>query len=346
MSNPAPVLATLPLAPHGGPDGAAPPTLDFSVNSNPFGPPPDLMARLRDVDLASYPDPTYREARAAAAAFHGVSADNIVLGGAADIIYRLAACYLDGSRRVVIAAPTFGEYARASLLHRASVHYCPVYGKDRDPDTDAPLRAVRDSAPTLVWLCQPNNPTGHAWRSDALFQIAQGCEAAGALLVIDAAYLELSGAHPGLPESAVQLVPPTKTFALAGLRAGYAVAPPHVAEVLRRSAPPWPVSNPAQAAVSWCRSPAGAAFVVQTVPGLLELRRALQRDISAHGLDVWESASCFFLLESSDPALAREARAAGFRLRDTGDLGLPGCVRIAAQTRPANEALLARLRGR
>lgn len=338
---PEPVLKSLPYAPHGGPDGSGERLLDFSVNSNPFGPPPGLLDYLREVDISSYPDPTYAEARTAAAGYHGVSPEHIVPGGAAELIYRLCACYLNAGRTALAAAPTFGEYARAAQLHGAAVQLCPVYSSGTEPDAQLLIQAVRETRPTLVWVCHPNNPTGHAWSAEALAEIAAACQRRDALLVIDAAYLELSDATPNLPESAVTLCPLTKTFAIAGLRTGYAVCRAEVAEVLHRAAPPWPVSSPAAAAVSWCRSPAGTAFVVETVPELLRLRATFQTSLRRLGFAVWEGRSSFFLAQVGDAAaFAARAREAGFRVRDASSLGLPGCVRLAAQREADNATFL------
>lgn len=338
---PEPVLSPPPYAAHGGPNGSAPPRFDFSVNSNPFGPPGELLERLQEVDLSHYPDPGYREARAAAAAHHGVPPERVVVGGAADLSYRLSACYLKPGRGVLIAAPSFGEYARAARLHGASVHLCTVYAKGQEPDADALVRAVRDLHPTLVWVCQPNNPTGHLWSADALAEIATACRQRDALLVVDAAYLELSRAAQAPLGGAVTLIPLTKSFGIAGLRAGYALAPPAVADLLRRAAPPWAVSAPAAAAVRWCRSGAGADFLADTVPTLLELRASLQTRVAALGLEVWGTHSSFFLIEVGDAArVAARAEGAGLRLRDASSFGLPHCVRVAAGREGGNEALL------
>jgi len=317
------------------------PLLDFSVNSNPFGPPPELLDVLKGVDVSSYPDPTGAAARGAAAEFHGVSPERVVPGGAAELIYRLAACYLRPGRGALVASPTFGEYTRAARLYGAEVHTCDVYPKDNAADTAAFVRAVSRTRPTLVWLCGPNNPTGHAWSAEALAEIAATCAGHDALLVVDAAYLELSRAETSLPGDAVHLFPLTKTFHIAGLRAGYAHAPPGVAEVLRRAAPPWPVSTPAEAAVRWCRSGAGRAFVEQTVPELLALRRAFQEGLRALGFEVWASTTSFFLTEVGDArAFAARAREAGFRVRDASSFGLPGCIRLATRTQGDNERFL------
>lgn len=338
---PDPVLTPLPYAAHGGPNGSAPPRFDLSVNSNPFGPPRALLEHLREVDLSRYPDPSYWEARATAAAHHGVSPERVVVGGAADLVYRLSACYLGPGRGVLIAAPSFGEYARAARLHGAGAHLCPVYAKGREPDTDALVRAVRDLHPTLVWIGQPNNPTGHRWSADALAAIADACRQRDALLVVDAAYLELSRATLTPLAGAVTLLPLTKSFGIAGLRAGYALAPPEVADLLRRAAPPWSVSSPAAEAVAWCRSESGGAFLADTVPPLLELRASLQARVAALGLEVWETHSSFFLIEVGNAAhVAARAEGAGLRLRDASSFGLPSCVRVAAGLEGANDALL------
>ncbi|CAA9587657.1 MAG: L-threonine 3-O-phosphate decarboxylase [uncultured Truepera sp.] len=273
--------------------------------------------------------------------FHGVSPEHIALGGAAELIYRLSACYLEPGRSVLVASPSFGEYGRSARLRGARVRHCDVYAKGTEPTLKPFLRAVQKTRPTLVWLCHPNNPTGHAWTADALAEVAATCREHDALLVIDAAYLELSDATPKLPASAVQLFPLTKTFSVAGLRAGYAVAPPKVAQVLGRAAPPWPVSTLAAATVSWCRSRAGAAFVSETVHEVLRLRNTLQSGLRGLGFVVWEGHSSFFLTEVGDAGVfAARAKGAGFRVRDASSFGLPNCVRLAAQGQEANEKLL------
>lgn len=341
---PEPVLTPPPYAPHGGPDGGLDSrevAFDFSVNSNPFGPPPGLLAHLNTLALAPYPDPAYPAAHAAVAAHHGALPGTVVLGGAAELTYRLSACYLGPGRAALVAAPGFGEYSRAAKLYGAQVHPCNVYARGLEPDADRLIRAVRETRPTLVWLAQPNNPTGHAWSAASLGRVAAACGEHDALLVVDAAYLELSRASPDLPENAVILYPLTKTFAIAGLRAGYALAPPGVAETLRRAAPPWSVSTPAAAATVWCRSDAGRTFVRKTVPELLELRHAFQSGLRNLGFETSDTSSSFFLVEVGDAeTFTAGARDAGFRVRDASSFGLPTCVRLAAGRREDNETFL------
>ena len=168
MPRPNAAIMNTPFDAHGGPDGRVQSLLDFSVNSNPLGPPSALLEKLKQVDLSSYPDPTAHQAKEAAAQKHTRPRSEITLGnGAADLIHRLAACYLNAGSKVIIAAPTFGEYARASRLQGAEVVLVYPY-KEGEPDPQPLLNAITKHRPTLVFVCHPNNPTGHAWAESQL----------------------------------------------------------------------------------------------------------------------------------------------------------------------------------
>lgn len=115
---------------------------------------------------------------------------------------------------------------------------------------------IRGEQPSLVWLCNPNNPTGTWLDRQHLLLVAEACQRTGALLVFDEAYWRFVFPHEAY--STVELVGVTwrwriivlrsltKDFALAGLRLGYAVAPPGVAERLSRQLPSWNVNGVAQ----------------------------------------------------------------------------------------------------
>jgi histidinol-phosphate/aromatic aminotransferase/cobyric acid decarboxylase-like protein len=343
MPEPRASILTTPFDPHGGPDGSGRKLIDFSVNSNPFGPPEGLLEQLAEVDVASYPDPTCREARALAGLYHQLSPKRVTFGnGTAELIHRLAACYLNAGAKAVIATPAFGEYARASRLHGARVVTVDAYTNRPAPDEAALVAAVRRERPTLVWLCHPNNPSGHAWHADQLAKIARACAEVDALLVIDAAYLELSEvADKRLPKSAVQLYSLTKTFCIPGVRAGYALAKEPVIEALERAAPPWQAGAHAQLAARWAFSEDGKRFVQATVPELLALRRGFQGRLRALGYRVEESRANFFLVDVGDAAAFKtEAEGAGFRVREGSSFGLPAMIRLATRKPAANAELI------
>ena len=342
MLEPRAAILHTPLGRHGGPDGEAEPGLDFSVNSNPYGPPAGLLAALREVDVSTYPDPTSRAARAHAAAHHGVGPERVLFGnGSADLIHRLCAAYLRPGDRVLVAGPTFGEYARAALLYGAQVLDVDTYTEREEPDPQPLLEVLETARPTLVWVCQPNNPTGQAWSVASLERLAAACEGTGALLVVDAAYLSMSEVETALPASAVELWSLTKLFCVPGLRVGYAVAPESVITALVHAAPPWQVSSHAQHAAVWSFSDEGRRFVQESVPRLLHERAEFQRGLRALGLTVLPTCTSFFLVGvESAAAFSRKARAARFRVRDGSSFGLPHHLRLATRTPEDNTELL------
>ena len=348
---PDPVIPLTDDDPHGGPDGRTQVAIDFSVNSNPFGPSPELLEHLRYAPIHSYPDPTYAREKRLAARHHQLEASRICFGnGAADLIHRLSRCYLNASRRALVAAPTFGEYARAARLCNATVRHCFPY-RSATPDISAVVKAVQAHAPTLLWLCHPNNPTGHAWRLGDIQKLAETCQEQDTLLVLDLAYsdflvdfLEHPIHHlpPPLPHSAVQLYSLTKSFRMPGVRLGYALAPADVVSVLERSAPPWGVSAHAQSAAGWAFSNTGQAFLRRTLPKLQEVRRDFQEKLRALSLQVQDTTTNYFLVEVGyAPIFKQAALRAGFRVRDCTSFGLPTKVRLAAQQPHENRAFLA-----
>ena len=348
MPRPNAAIINTPFDAHGGPDGRVQRLLDFSVNSNPLGPPAGLLEQLSKVDLSSYPDPTAHQAKEAAAQKHARSRSEITLGnGAADLIHRLAACYLNAGSKVIIAAPTFGEYARASHLQEAKV--VPIYPyREMEPNLEPVLSAIKDHRPTLVFVCHPNNPTGHAWTESQLCELAQVCREKDALLVLDLAYLSLSDApETALPESTMHLYSLTKSFTIPGVRVGYVVAPAEVVQALERSAPPWQTGTHALTAAVWALSPAGDGFLSESVPPVLGERRRFQMALRALELEVLDTLTTFFLCEVGDgTAFKEEAQRSGFRVRDTSSFGLPHHVRLATRRPEENAQLLDWLKAR
>ena len=342
MPEPKAAILNTPFDVHGGPDGRAKTLLDFSVNSNPFGPPVGLLEQLTHTDITTYPDPTARRAKQAAAAKHARSPAQITFGnGTAELIHRLATCYLTPSSTVVIAAPTFGEYLRAVRLQGATgVSVNPYQGLE--PNLEPLITAITQHRPTLVFVCHPNNPTGHAWSAKQLETLAQVCAEQDALLVLDLAYLSLSDAPElSLPERAVQLYSLTKSFTIPGVRVGYVVASAEIINTLERSAPPWQTSAHAQAAAIWALSTKSEAFLSETVSQLLSERDVFQKELEALNVKVSPTRTTFFLCEVGGAAEFRlEAERAGLRVRDATSFGLARHIRLATRLPAENKRLL------
>ena len=159
--------------------------LDFSANVSPLGL-PEGVARAITAALPTadrYPDPLCRELRAKLALHEGVPAEQILCGnGAADLIFRLV--WAKKPRRALVTAPTFAEYATALKSIGCTVERFFLREQEDFAVTDAFCAAIRPGV-DMVFLCQPNNPTGQLTALPLVEQILRRCAACGTLLVVD-----------------------------------------------------------------------------------------------------------------------------------------------------------------
>jgi histidinol-phosphate aminotransferase len=271
----------------------------------------DSFARLNE-----YPEGTYRELREAAAAYVGVDPAQIVPGAGADGLIALAArTFLGPDRRACVTPPTYPLYAIASEIEGAEVTAEPG-GAD------------------LIWVCNPNNPTGELVDPEQIATLARTHPAAA--VVVDEAYAEYGGASVvPLIERVPNLVAIrtlSKAFGLAALRVGYAVASPGIAHELDQRRDPAPVSAPvARIAAAALRDP--RLDVDQTVAE----RERVRRSLAAAGFDVPESHANFVLVRT-DPAVGGRLEAQGLVVRR-----FPDAIRITVRLPAENDLILAAL---
>ena len=352
---PRPEVAALQPDVHGGLDykelarlGLAPDDLlDFSVNGNPFGPPPEVHAIRDDLAITRYPDRACLALRAALTGHHRCAMEQVWVGnGAAELIWLLALAYLRPGDGTLIVSPTFGEYAVASRLMGARVQICSTRPQDDfRPDVDALVAQMEALRPRLTFLCNPNNPTG-TYLDCAAVEALLAANPSG-LLVLDEAYVafvwDAWDSTPLLETGqVVALRSMTKDCAIAGLRLGYALAAPEIVAAVRRVQPPWSVNAVAQAAGVAALREGAQDFVQSTVAQTLSAKEMLVRDLTALGLRLYPSATHFFLVEvGAAPATRASLMAHGMSVRDCTSFGLPTCVRVAARRPAENQQLVA-----
>ena len=230
--------------------------VDLSANTNPLGISPAAASAARDAIEASdrYPDPRCRRLASAIAERSSVACGWVLCGnGAADLIWRL--CLAEAPSRVLVAAPTFSEYAAAARAVGARVEEVALRA-DRDFNLDRSFADAVVSGVDMVFICNPNNPTGRTVAPSVLDELIDRCAAVGARLVVDECFLgftasggfTLDGRLAAAPHVVV-LHAFTKLHGMAGLRLGYLLCSDE--DLVRRvylAGPPWPVSTPAQAA--------------------------------------------------------------------------------------------------
>ncbi len=320
--------------------------LDFSVNSNPFGPHPAVREALARSDIARYPDPEAGLLRERLAALCGLPpAQVLVTNGTAQAIWLVALAYLDPGDAVLIVGPTFGEYRVASQLMAAAVHILFAPEEQRFyPDVVEIADWISVHRPRLVWLCNPNNPTGVYLGRKAILSILTACQTAGSMLVVDEAYMNFTDkpwdSVPLLESGHLLLLRSmTKDFALAGLRLGYVLGPEEGIRALRRVQPPWSVNAAAQAA--------GLA----ALDHLEEYREAwsvlhrLTEDLRAAftrlGQMALPTTVNFFLVRTGDGDGTREALMRHrILVRSCRSFGLPAHIRIGTRRPEENRRLM------
>lgn len=249
--------------------------------------------------LHRYPDPYCRRLVQAIAGHEQVPASYILCGnGAADLIY--AYCAALRPRTSVELAPTFGEYGAGLAQVGCRVERYFLHQAQNFDLNERFLSFLEEKKPEVVFLCNPNNPTGRLIPLPLLEQILQYCAAQGARLFLDECFLDLTedgvsaksllAAHPEL----LILKAFTKSYGMAGIRLGYCLCADNA--LLRRMAatsPPWNVSSLAQSA--GVAALAERDFLQRTLSLVRTERRWLTDNLMALGFWVCPSQANYLL---------------------------------------------------
>lgn len=333
---------------HGGPDAGAPIAHDFSTNANAAGPAPSVLAAVLSADRTRYPDPSYTALSECLARHHRVDASRIRLAaGTSEAVQRLtAAASLHGIESVWVPQPGYGDYAHAARAHKLEVR--PYH------DVDALVRGLRQQrTATLVWVCEPCNPTGCTIPPDDWRAIGEQVQRAGAVIAIDRAYepLRLIGSDPVPPAVAAlawQWWSPNKSFGMTGVRAAYAVAPaidpPAIPASFDRLASSWVLGADGVALLEAAVAHEAIAWLQTTRTTLMGWHDAQTRMLQALDWDVRASVAPFQLarppLETTEVAAQLAAlRSHGIKLRDAASFGMLGWARLSVQAPTAQHAL-------
>lgn len=323
--------------------------LDFSVSTNPFDPCPEVFEAVGRAAFTRYPDSSSGDLRLALAGLNGISEDSIlVTNGLAQAIFLTAFAFIDRGDAVLIASPSFGEYAAASRLAGAEVFSVSAEaGENFVFPLERLIKGVERRHPSLIWVCSPNNPTGNLPSKEQLAALLGACENEGALLVLDEAYVNF--APPGA--SSLHLLSPnlllfrsmTKDYGLTGLRLGYVLGEPRGINILAALQPPWSVNACAQAAgLAAIRN--GAYYEAQW-RALRDLTAMLARGLEEAGFAPFSSAGNFLLFPVEDVESLKVFLWKDFILvRDCASFGLEGHVRVGVKGAEENERLLKSLR--
>ncbi len=322
--------------------------LDFSANCNPLGIPAEVRSAICSAaeKADAYPDPLCRQLRNAIAEYEGVEAGNILCSnGSADIIYRLAAAK---PKKVLVTAPTFSEYEAAFAASDCTIRHYMLDSKSDFAITPKILDDIDESL-DILFICNPNNPTGLTVSHSLLEDILKKCQSFGTLLIADecfVGFLDEPDKHTltsslSRYNNLLILKAFTKLYGMAGVRLGYCLSSnTKLLEDLRNAGQPWAVSSLAQAA--------GIAalkqqdYVRQSRKIVCEEREYLLKRLSELGFGQLSGEANYIFFYSDISKLAQRMRNKGVLIRDCSNYqGLSeGYYRIAVRTHAENEQLI------
>ncbi|WP_315706407.1 MULTISPECIES: histidinol-phosphate transaminase [unclassified Bradyrhizobium] len=359
MSRPVPNPGILDIAPYTPGKSPKPEpgrkVFKLSANETPFGPSPKAIAAFTHAatHLEDYPEGTSRVLRQAIGRAYGLDPDRIICGAGSDeILNLLAHTFLGHGDEAISTTHGFLVYPIATMGRGAKNVIAPE--KNLTADVNAILQAVTPRT-KLVWLANPNNPTGTYIPFDEVKRLRAGLPS-NVVLVLDAAYSDYVSRNDY--EVGIELVATTentvmthtfsKIHGLAALRVGWMFGPAHIVDAVNRIRGPFNVSTPAMlAAVAAIED---SAHVQTSKTYTEEWRNRLSEEIGKLGLKVTPSVTNFILIHfptekgktaaEADEFLTRR----GLVLRALNNYQLPHALRMTIGSEEANRLVLEGLR--
>ena len=279
-------------------------SIKLASNETPYPPLPHVLARIAEAagDANRYPDSFSTALAAALAAKFAVPPERVAIGcGSVSLCTQLAQATVDDGDEVLYAWRSFEAYPILTAVCGGASAQVPL--RDNVHDLDA--MADRITARTrLIFVCNPNNPTGTAVRRDALVAFLRRVPPE-VVVALDEAYREFVS-DPDVPDgttlldefpNAVVLRTFSKAYGLAGLRVGYAIGgDPAITAALRQTQVPFAVTSVAQHAALASLEPQAEAQLMQRVGELVAERERVHAELVALGYDVPPSEANFLWL--------------------------------------------------
>ncbi len=318
----------------------------LASNENPFGSSPKVAEAIRAMaeQTAVYPDGYAADLRERVAKKLGVKENQLIFGNGSDeIIQFLCRAFLTPETNTVTAHPTFSQYKLNATIEGAEIR--EVEGANGTHDLEAMLKAIDDNT-RIVWVCNPNNPSGTYVSKEAFISFLQQVPS-DVLVVSDEAYYEYVTADdypetvPLLNEfnNLVILRTFSKAYGLAGLRVGYGICSPELVSLLDPVRPPFNNSTFGHAAAAAALEDDAflAASVEKNTAGMKQFEAFCEK----HQLEYYPSQTNFILIDFKRPGneVFDFLLSKGFIIRSGEALGFPTCARITIGNDEENKEL-------
>lgn len=326
--------------------------IKLASNENPLGPSPKAVSAAKAAlsDLARYPDGSAYDLKQALAHHLNVAPEQLTLGNGSDAVFTfLGQVYVQPGDEIIASQHAFAAYKIAAATLQAKFIETPAdnYGYD----LNAIKKAITDKT-RIIFIANPNNPTG-TWHTESALSTFLRDVPCNVIVVLDEAYFEYMQDVEGYPDS-LRLqqqftnVVITRTFSkaygLAGLRIGYGISHPIVADLLNRVRLPFNVSTPAQAAaIAALEDPSHVATSLSiNQQGSQQLQQALKA-IGLEHLPVFGNFITIDLKQNAD-TIFKKLLAQGVIVRPIANHGLPSMLRVSIGTKEENDIFINELK--
>lgn len=332
--------------------------MDFSASINPLGPASGVRkaAAKAFALVGHYPEADSPGLRAALAAYHAISPENIAIAnGSTELIHLVPRLFRRAAGRALLIAPTFSEYANALALAGWKFDYLTLDDRDGFSLDCDKVAAALARGYNLLFLCNPGNPTAKLHTLDEIETVYRLCRSSGCFFVLDEAFIDFRESSSGkflipVADSGLVIRSMTKFFGFPGIRVGYSIASKGVTARVHDFLPPWNVGTIPQAAALAALADSG--HNTRTVEIVEKERRRLAVSLAAFKrLTVFESAANYLLIRLDSGLTAPELQSRLLEglilIRDCSNFeGLDNrFFRIAVKGKTENRRLLQALKG-
>ena len=317
--------------------------IKLASNENPLGPSQKVLAAIAATkDLSRYPDGNGFNLKKALAEKHDIETDRITLGnGSNDILEMLARAFVNTEHQVIYSQHSFAVYPIVTQAVGAEHVVVPAYKWGHD--LPAMLAAVTDKT-RLMFIANPNNPTGTWIRRESLRHLLENIPE-HVIVLVDEAYFEYAASEEDYPDSSLCLddfsnLIVTRTFSkaygLAGLRVGYGLSNPAVANLLNRVRQPF--NNNSLALVAAETALQDEKYIERSVSVNQSGMQSLIKAFDKLGLEFIPSKGNFICVDFKQPTdgLYQSLLKAGVIVRPVANYGMPNHLRVSIGTEPEN----------
>ena len=301
-----------------------------------------IIEELKNLKINEYPDSDSTVVRGMLAEDLGVSIDQIILGcGSDQIITLIINAFIDKGDKILIHTPTFDMYRITNQVAGGVTLEVPL-GENFEFNCAEFIRVMKEEKPKIIFLTNPNNPTGGVIPKDEILQVIENSTG---IVAIDEAYMEF------YKDSAIDLVERynnvvvlrtlSKAFGLAGARVGYSIASTELTEAINRVKPPYNVSSIDQLAAKVCLE--NKEWSKEIIEEIIDERERVKDKLNKLcNIKVYNSEANFILFNIKNAKdIYEHLINKGVLIRYFGEQGpLAGCLRVSIGTKEQNDLFL------